>query len=165
MIKETSENLFNSNAEALINAVNCVGVMGKGIALQFKQNFPAEYFKAYKIACQNGELIIGKVQIFELKNANTNPRFIINFPTKKHWREPSKIEYIESGLRSLVFVPRCHSAVSAATTSATAVAAWAKVGLLAGNCFTARWLAAMFADKSADSARGSCQSCAQSRTA
>lgn len=102
MIKETSGNLFNSNAEALVNAVNCVGVMGKGIALQFKQKFPAEYFKAYKIACQNGELAIGKVQIFELKNTNTNPNFIINFPTKNHWREPSKIEYIESGLRSLV---------------------------------------------------------------
>ncbi len=102
MIKETTGNLFQSNTEALVNAVNCVGVMGKGIALQFKQKFPAEYFKAYKLACQNGELAIGKVQVFELKNVQTNPHFIINFPTKNHWREQSKIEYIESGLQSLV---------------------------------------------------------------
>lgn len=101
MIKETKGNLFNSKSEVLVNAVNCVGVMGKGIALQFKQKFPAEYFKAYKTACQNGELAIGKVQVYELKNTQTNPRYIINFPTKNHWRELSKIEYIESGLQSL----------------------------------------------------------------
>jgi O-acetyl-ADP-ribose deacetylase (regulator of RNase III) len=64
MIVETTGNLFEANAEALINAVNCVGVMGKGIALQFKQKFPADYFNAYKIACQNGELAIGSVQVF-----------------------------------------------------------------------------------------------------
>lgn len=102
MIKEIIGNLFETNAEALINAVNCLGVMGKGIALQFKQKFPKDYFDAYKLACQNGELAIGKVQVYELKNAQTNPRFIINFPTKGHWREPSRIEDIESGLRSLV---------------------------------------------------------------
>lgn len=95
-------NLFEVKAEALINAVNCVGVMGKGIALQFKQKFPKDYFNAYKLACQNGELAIGKVQVYELKNVQTNPRYIINFPTKGHWREPSKIEDIESGLQSLV---------------------------------------------------------------
>jgi O-acetyl-ADP-ribose deacetylase (regulator of RNase III) len=114
MIKETAGNLFQSNAEALINAVNCVGVMGKGIALQFKQKFSAEYFNAYKIACQNGELAIGKVQVFELKNVQTNPRFIINFPTKNHWREPSKIEYIESGLQSLVEAVECYKIKSIA---------------------------------------------------
>lgn len=102
MIKETTGNLFEAKAEALINAVNCVGVMGKGIALQFKQKFPADYFDAYKIACQNGELAIGKVQVYKLKNDQTKPRYIINFPTKNHWREPSKIEDIESGLQSLV---------------------------------------------------------------
>ncbi|NJM52989.1 MAG: macro domain-containing protein [Blastocatellia bacterium] len=101
MIKETLGNLFEANTEALTNAVNCVGVMGKGIALQFKQRFPAEYFKTYKIACQNGDLAIGKVQVFELENAQANPRFIINFPTKNHWREQSRIEDIESGLQSL----------------------------------------------------------------
>lgn len=102
MIKETGGNLFEAKTEVLVNAVNCVGVMGKGIALQFKQKFPVDYFKAYKHACQNGELTIGKVQVFELKNAQTNPLYIINFPTKNHWREQSRIEYIESGLHSLV---------------------------------------------------------------
>lgn len=102
MLKETNGNLFNSTAEAITNAVNCVGVMGKGIALQFKQKFPADYFNAYKLACQNGELAIGKVQVYELKNANTMPRYIINFPTKRYWRENSRIEDIESGLQSLV---------------------------------------------------------------
>jgi O-acetyl-ADP-ribose deacetylase (regulator of RNase III) len=56
-------NLFEAKAEALINAVNCVGIMGKGIALQFKRKFPAEYFNAYRLACQNGELAIGSVQV------------------------------------------------------------------------------------------------------
>jgi O-acetyl-ADP-ribose deacetylase (regulator of RNase III) len=70
--------------------------------LQFKQKFPADYFNAYKLACQNGELAIGSVQVFELENAQTNMRYIINFPTKRHWREQSRIEYIESGLQSLV---------------------------------------------------------------
>jgi O-acetyl-ADP-ribose deacetylase (regulator of RNase III) len=102
MIKETTRNLFEAKAEALINAVNCVGVMGKGIALQFKQKFPADYFKAYKLACQNGELATGSVQVYELKNAQTNPRYIINFPTKRHWRQTSRIADIESGLQSLV---------------------------------------------------------------
>lgn len=102
MLKETNGKLFETKAEALINAVNCVGVMGKGIALQFKQKFPTEYFNPYKIACKNGEVAIGKVQDYELENNRCNPSFIINFPTKDHWREQSKIEYIESGLQSLV---------------------------------------------------------------
>ena len=79
-----------------------MGVLGKGIALQFIQKFPADYFNAYKLACQNGELATGSVQVYELKNAQTNPRYIINFPTKNHWREQSRIEDIESGLQSLV---------------------------------------------------------------
>ncbi len=102
MIKETTGNLFEAKTEALVNAVNCVGIMGKGIALQFKQKFPTDYFNTYKLDCQNGELAIGKVQVYKLKNAQTNPRFIINFPTKNHWREKSRIEDIESGLQSLV---------------------------------------------------------------
>jgi len=108
MIKETVGNLFEAKAEALVNAVNCVGVMGKGIALQFKRKFPAEYFNDYKIACQNGEFAIGKVHVFKLKNTLAHarvsafsPRFIVNFPTKNHWREKSRIEDIESGLQSL----------------------------------------------------------------
>ena len=76
--------------------------MGKGIALQFRREFSEDYFKDYKRACQSGELAIGKVHVYELKNAETNPRFIVNFPTKNHWRGQSRIEDIESGLQSLV---------------------------------------------------------------
>jgi len=68
-----------------------VGVMGQGIALQFKQRFPVSYFNAYKIACHKGELAIGSVQVYELKNVHTNPHHIVNFPTKRHWRESGKI--------------------------------------------------------------------------
>lgn len=101
-MREIKGNLFEVKTEAVVNAVNCVGVMGKGIALEFKKKFPADYFNSYKIACQTGELAIGKVQIYALKNALTMPHYIINFPTKNHWREQSRIEDIESGLQSLV---------------------------------------------------------------
>lgn len=100
MIKETKGNLLEAKTEAIVNAVNCVGVMGKGLALQFRQKFSEDYFKDYKRACQNGELQIGKVHVYKL-NSKTNPQYIINFPTKDHWRGRSKSEYIESGLRSL----------------------------------------------------------------
>ena len=102
MITETKGNLLEAKTEALVNAVNCVGVMGKGIALQFRREFSEDYFKDYKRACQSGELAIGKVHVYELKNAETNSRFIVNFPTKNHWRGQSRIEDIESGLQSLV---------------------------------------------------------------
>ena len=93
---------MEAKTEALVNAVNCVGVMGKGIAWQFRREFSEDYFKDYKRTCQSGELAIGKVHVYELKNAETNPRFIVNFPTKNHWRGQSRIEGIESGLQSLV---------------------------------------------------------------
>lgn len=101
MIEETRGNLLEAKAEALVNAVNCVGVMGKGVALQFRQKFSEEYFKDYKRACQNGDLIIGKVHVYSLSSDGAH-RFIINFPTKNHWREKSRFEDIESGLQSLV---------------------------------------------------------------
>lgn len=100
MIKETSGNLLDAKTEALINAVNTVGVMGKGIAMQFRQKFSEKYFKDYKQACYSGALTTGKVHVYQLQN-NTYPRYIINFPTKRHWRDPSRLEYIESGLKSL----------------------------------------------------------------
>lgn len=74
MIKETAGSLFEAKAEALVNAVNCVGVMGKRIALQFWQKFSEEYFKDYKRACQSGELAIGKVCFYELKNTKFDAR-------------------------------------------------------------------------------------------
>ena len=91
--------IFEEDVEALVNSVNCVGVMGRGIALQFKNVFP-ENFKAYKECCDRGEVIPGRVFVYE-SGQLTNPRYIINFPTKRHWRGKSRIEDIEAGLESL----------------------------------------------------------------
>jgi len=95
-----SGDLLKENSEAIVNTVNCVGVMGKGIALQFKQRWP-QNFKAYAAACDRKEVRPGKMFIYDFGEW-AKPRFIINFPTKQHWRGDSKIEYIEKGLRDLV---------------------------------------------------------------
>ncbi|MDV3238348.1 MAG: macro domain-containing protein [Gammaproteobacteria bacterium] len=100
MIEHAQGNLLVADAEALVNTVNCVGYMGKGIALQFKQAFPAN-FKAYEKACRAHEVQPGRMFIFET-GSMVNPRFIINFPTKRHWRGKSRIEDIESGLKALI---------------------------------------------------------------
>lgn len=100
MITISEGNLLKSDAEALINTVNCVGHMGKGIALQFKKAFPENY-TAYRQACEAGEVEPGRMFIFET-GAIFNPRFIINFPTKRHWRGKSRFEDIERGLGALV---------------------------------------------------------------
>src|ERR1700719_268549 len=90
MIKLTSGNLLESNVEALVNTVNCDGYMGKGIALQFKQAFPKNY-KAYDKACKSGEVQPGKMFIFETQSEQ-DPKYIINFPTKRHWKQQSRLE-------------------------------------------------------------------------
>lgn len=95
-----SGDLLKDSSEAIVNTVNCVGVMGKGIALQFKQRWP-ENFKAYADACKHKQLKPGRVFIYDMGRWE-EPRYIINFPTKTHWRGDSKIEYIESGLRDLI---------------------------------------------------------------
>jgi O-acetyl-ADP-ribose deacetylase (regulator of RNase III) len=100
MIQYKSGNILTDDAEALVNTVNCVGVMGRGIALQFKNTFP-ENFKAYEAACKREEVQPGKMFIFET-NTLTNPKFIVNFPTKRHWRGKSRIDDIRSGLDALV---------------------------------------------------------------
>lgn len=99
MIQYVSGNLLEADVEALINTVNCVGVMGKGIALQFKQAFPAN-FDDYAKACRSKSVQTGKMHVFATGNM-VNPRFIVNFPTKNHWREASRMEYIEQGLLAL----------------------------------------------------------------
>jgi O-acetyl-ADP-ribose deacetylase (regulator of RNase III) len=99
MIDSTKGNLLNAQVEALVNAVNTVGVMGKGIALQFKQAFP-ENFAAYAKACRQGEVKIGRMFVTEIMRLD-GPSWIVNFPTKKDWRQPSKVEYIERGLTDL----------------------------------------------------------------
>lgn len=93
--------MFKSEAEALVNTVNTVGVMGKGIALQFKESFPINN-KVYIDACKNNNLKIGEVLPVWDNNLMFGKKLIINFPTKKHWRQPSKYEYIELGLIALV---------------------------------------------------------------
>lgn len=100
MIELVRGNILKADAEALVNTVNCVGVMGRGIALQFQKAFP-DMFRAYVTACQRGELRPGKVQVHDLTRLN-NPHYIINLPTKKHWKGKSHIEDIESGLQALV---------------------------------------------------------------
>jgi O-acetyl-ADP-ribose deacetylase (regulator of RNase III) len=99
-VKLTGGDLLQQDVDAIVNTVNTVGVMGKGIALQFKQKWP-ENFKAYAKACKAGEVQPGKMFIYDAGGL-LRPRYIINFPTKKHWREASKIEDIESGLKDLI---------------------------------------------------------------
>jgi O-acetyl-ADP-ribose deacetylase (regulator of RNase III) len=102
MIKLIQGDILKADAEALVNTVNCVGVMGRGIALQFRKAFP-ENLKLYKKACENGEVKPGKMFVYDL-NKISNPHFIINFPTKRHWRNKSRFEDIELGLQDLIKV-------------------------------------------------------------
>lgn len=99
MITFKRGDVIGENAEALVNTVNCVGIMGKGVALQFKQAFPVN-FKEYAAACRRGEVVPGKMLV-HATGSLTPPHYIINFPTKRHWRGKSRIEDIETGLRSL----------------------------------------------------------------
>jgi len=100
MIRNATGNLLQADVEALVNTVNCDGFMGKGIALQFKQAWP-ENFDAYAKACRAKQVRSGQMFIWETGRM-VNPRYIINFPTKRHWREKALIEDIRSGLRALV---------------------------------------------------------------
>jgi O-acetyl-ADP-ribose deacetylase (regulator of RNase III) len=100
MIRYVEGDILQAQTDALVNTVNCVGVMGRGIALQFKRAFP-ENFKAYAAACKRKEVRPGRMFVYE-RHALDGPRYIINFPTKRHWRGRSRIEYIESGLQALV---------------------------------------------------------------
>ena len=99
MIHYTKGNLLEADAEALVNAVNTVGVMGKGIALLFKQRFP-ENMKQYALACKQGRVVTGKMfatETYELMG----PRWIVNFPTKQHWRDQSQMQWVVDGLADL----------------------------------------------------------------
>lgn len=102
MIEYKHGDMLQDEAEALVNTVNCVGVMGRGIALQFKKAFP-ENFKAYAKACKRGEVQPGHMFVFDA-GSSKSPRYIINFPTKRHWRDKSQMEDIEAGLKALVEV-------------------------------------------------------------
>lgn len=106
MIRVAEGNLLRADVDALVNTVNTVGVMGKGIALQFKRAYP-EMFKAYERAAKAGGLEVGRMQVWET-GALEGPRFIINFPTKRHWRAPSQLADIDAGLIDLVRAIREH---------------------------------------------------------
>jgi O-acetyl-ADP-ribose deacetylase (regulator of RNase III) len=100
MISLKSGDILADVAEAVVNTVNCVGVMGRGIALQFKKAFP-ENFKVYEEACERGQVQPGRMLFFDIGRLQ-NPRYVINFPTKRHWKGKSRIEDIEAGLVALV---------------------------------------------------------------
>ena len=100
MIEYKVGNLLEADVEALVNTVNTVGVMGKGIALQFKQAYP-QVFKEYEKACRNDEVKTGEMFIVPVQSM-FNPKYVINFPTKQHWKGKSKIEFIDTGLKALI---------------------------------------------------------------
>jgi len=99
MIKQVHGNLLDADVDALVNTVNTVGVMGKGIALQFKNAFPGNY-KAYREACKRGEVRLGRMFVFDAGQL-VRPRWVINFPTKQHWKSSSRLKDIDAGLDDL----------------------------------------------------------------
>ncbi len=100
MIHFVTGNILDSSAQALVNTVNTMGVMGKGIALQFKKQFPNNY-RIYKEVCEQNALQVGQLLIIEEDSMFSGKKVIINFPTKTNWRLPSEYEYIEAGLKEL----------------------------------------------------------------
>lgn len=99
MLEFTGGDILQADAEALVNPVNCVGVMGRGLAAVFKEAFPGN-FDAYAGACRRGEVVPGRLLVFE-REPLAHPRYIVNFPTKRHWRDKSRLEDIEAGLAAL----------------------------------------------------------------
>jgi O-acetyl-ADP-ribose deacetylase (regulator of RNase III) len=112
MIELKRGDILKQDAEALVNTVNCVGVMGRGVALQFRKAFPENY-KAYRNAAVHGQIQPGRMFVFDL-NRMMNPRLIINFPTKRHWKGRSRLEDIQAGLHDLVKVLRKYKVSSVA---------------------------------------------------
>lgn len=104
MIHFLKGDLFSTRVEVLVNPVNCVGVMGRGLALEFKERFP-DNFQVYKRACDHGKIKPGSLYTLPVNESIVIPsyrlRFIVNFPTKDHWRDPSRLEWIDSGLMEL----------------------------------------------------------------
>ena len=103
MIEYVRGDIFAAQAQALVNPVNTVGVMAKGLSAQFKRSFPHNY-EAYHRACQDGDVVIGRMYVTD--SGREQPHFIINFPTKQEAKAPSRLEYIEAGLADLVLVIR-----------------------------------------------------------
>lgn len=101
MIQFTQGDLLQSDAEALVNPVNTQGVMGKGLALQFRERYP-DHYQVYRQACQAGTVRPGRMLVGDRGPEAGHPRYIIHFPTKREWRHASRMEDIESGLAALV---------------------------------------------------------------
>jgi O-acetyl-ADP-ribose deacetylase (regulator of RNase III) len=104
-IELTCGDLLRADVEALVNPVNCVGVMGRGLAAQFKRAFP-ENFRAYRDACGRRQIAPGKLLVVE--TGAPMPRYVVNFPTKRHWRDRSRLEDVEAGLDALTGAIRKH---------------------------------------------------------
>jgi O-acetyl-ADP-ribose deacetylase (regulator of RNase III) len=102
MIEYKQGDILSEDVEAIVNTVNCVGVMGRGLALQYKNKFP-DNFKIYSKACKREEVQPGSMFVTQTQQL-TNPKYIINFPTKRHWKGKSKIEDIDDGLIDLIKV-------------------------------------------------------------
>jgi O-acetyl-ADP-ribose deacetylase (regulator of RNase III) len=100
MIELTHGDILKDDSDAIVNTVNCVGIMGRGIALQFKNAWP-ENFKAYKVACDREEVQPGRMFIYDTEQLAA-PRYIVNFPTKRHWKGKSRMQDIDAGLEALV---------------------------------------------------------------
>src|SRR5690349_16891779 len=96
MITYIHGDIFESSAQVLVNPVNTAGAMGKGLALAFKKRYPA-MFEAYRTRCENGQFQVGDLWLYK-----TSDKWILNFPTKRHWREKSTLEIIETGLKKFV---------------------------------------------------------------
>lgn len=96
-------NLLDSDADALVNTINVVGVMGAGIAKEFRSRYP-EMYRAYQGRCRHQLVKIGWIDTHIVRDATGGARFVLNFPTKKHWRDPSQLEWIDQGLRDLRYL-------------------------------------------------------------
>ena len=104
MLKFVSGNMFDSNADVLINTINCVGIMGKGIALAFKNKYP-DMFATYRQLCRYDKISPGSIWPYYTDDF----KIIVNFPTKDHWINPSEYSYIENGLKKLrTYLLQCH---------------------------------------------------------
>lgn len=112
MIEYKNGDILREDVEAIVNTVNCVGIMGRGLALQFKNKFP-QNFKEYQLACKNKEVQLGKMFVHQTGQL-INPKYIINFPTKGHWKQNSKIEDISNGLDNLITIIEKYSIKSIA---------------------------------------------------
>ncbi len=106
MLDYVLTNIFDSPAQTLVNTVNTVGIMGKGIAAEYKRRYP-DMFRRYRQHCKSGSLDIGKLYLYKGDN-----KWVLNFPTKEHWRNPSKVEYLEAGLQKFVATYAAHGITS-----------------------------------------------------